>query len=461
MYRVETIVTPGLAQNSYMILSGNEAAVIDPRRDVQIYKEIAEREGVRITHVFETHSHADFVSGGPQLAAETGATLYISALVNPNVPHQPLHDNDTFQIGDARIVALHTPGHTPEHMAYYVTDTADLSAPPALFSGDLMFVGDLGRPELLGQALAEELAPKLYDSVFGVIGMLPPETILYPGHGAGSLCGRTLSEKPTSTLGEEFATNPALQIRDKQEFVAYMMSGQPRVPTNFSRMAALNRAGVPLLPEQFPAREFRVEEVEAALQDPTYLVVDARSPEEYAAGHIPGSVYLGLDPGLPTWLGWLFSPDRKIVAIVHDEAQARDYFAWLARVGYDNLVGYLPGGITAWQAAGKPVETLTVLPPETVRHQAEHPGEAQIIDVRTPREFAAGTLPGAHSIPLCELPGRMQEVPTDRPVTLMCQGGYRGTIAASLLLNAGYRNVANAAGGYAAVTAAEPALTRA
>lgn len=450
MFRVETITTPGLAQNSYVIASGGEAAVIDPRRDVEVYEEVAERAGVRITHVFETHSHADFVSGGPQLAAETGATLHISDIVNPAVPHAPLHDGDTFTVGDARIMALHTPGHTPEHIAYFVRDRVDSSAPPALFSGDLMFVGDLGRPELLGQALAEELAPRLYDSVFGVIGMLPPETVLYPGHGAGSLCGKSLSERPTSTLGEEFATNPALQIRDKAEFVAYMMSNQPRVPSNFARMAALNRAGVPILEEDFPARPFGVEEVAAALEDAAYLVVDARSPEEYAAGHIPGSVYLGVDPGLPTWLGWLFTPDRKIVAVVKDAAQAREYFPWLARVGYDNLAGYLEGGVAGWEAAGKPVETLPVLAPEALA-QLEAQSGGVLVDVRTPNEFAGGSLPGAKSVPLCELPTRMDEIPKDAPVTLMCQGGYRGTIASSLLLNAGYQQVANVAGGYEAV----------
>jgi hydroxyacylglutathione hydrolase len=447
MYRVLTVTTPGLAQNSYLLVSGGEAAVIDPRRDVDVYLETAAQEGARITHVFETHSHADMVSGGPQLAAESGAALHISAFVSPDVPHVPLHDGDTFDLGDAHIAALHTPGHTPEHFAYYVTDRADPSAPPALFSGDLIFVGDLGRPELLGQALAEELAPRLYDSVFGVIGMLPPETILYPGHGAGSLCGKSLSERPISTLGEEFATDPALQIRDRAEFVAYMLSGQPRVPTNFSRMAALNRAGVPILPDDFPAREFTVEEVAAALSDPAYLVVDARSPQAYAAAHIPGSIYLGLDPGLPTWLGWLFPPEKRIVAVVEDEAQARAYFPWLARVGYDNLVGYLPGGVERWRASGRPVRALPLATPAEARSR---PPGAALVDVRTPREFAGGALPGAQSLPLCELPGRMGEIPRDARVLMMCQGGYRGTIASSLLLNAGYRDVENVAGGYSA-----------
>ncbi|HLK57684.1 MAG TPA: MBL fold metallo-hydrolase [Chthonomonadaceae bacterium] len=456
MYQIETITTPGLAQNSYVLASGKEAAVIDPRRDVEVYHETAEHLGVTIIHVFETHSHADFVSGGPQLAAATGATLHISALVQPNVPRVPLNDGDTFQIGDVRLTALHTPGHTPEHMAYYAVDTGG-SLPPALFSGDLMFVGDLGRPELLGQALAEELAPRLYDSAFGVIGMLPPETVLYPGHSAGSLCGKSLSAKPTSTLGEEFATNPALQMRNKEEFVAYMMAGQPRVPGNFSRMAALNRAGVPLLPTDFPARPFRVEEVEAALADPAYLVLDARSPEEFAEGHIPGSIYLGLDPGLPTWLGWLFTPERKIVAIVEDEAQARAYFTWLARVGYDNMVGYLPGGIAAWREEGKSLRTLSRLSAADLRHRlASAPLAHPLLDIRTPREFAGGSVSGAKSLPLCELPGRLAEIPRADHITLMCQGGYRGTIAASLLLNAGYHDLENVEGGYGAYLPGAP-----
>ena len=459
MHQIETITTPGLAQNSYLLVSGTEAAVIDPRRDVEVYQKTAARLSVTITHVFETHSHADFVSGGPQLASMTGAKLHISDLVNPNVPHVPLHDGDTVQIGDVQLTALHTPGHTPEHMAYYAVDSVDAHLSPALFSGDLMFVGDLGRPELLGQSLAEELAPRLYESAFGVIGMLPPETVLYPGHSAGSLCGKSLSAKPTSTLGEEFATNPALQMRNKEEFVAYMMAGQPRVPGNFSRMAALNRAGVPILPAEFPAHAVSVDEVDAALHDAAYLVLDARSPQEFADGHIPGSIYLGIDPGLPTWLGWLISPDRKIIAIVEDEGEARTYFTWLARVGYDKLGGYLTGGIRTWKAAGKPLRSLPHLSGSDLRRRA--PSDSRtLLDIRTPREFGGGSVPGAKSIPLCELPGRIAEIPQERPVTLMCQGGYRGTIAASLLLNAGYRNLENVEGGYGAYVAAGGATSK-
>lgn len=446
MYEVLTITTPGLAQNSYVLISGNSAAVIDPRRDVEVYQETAKQHGVQITDVFETHSHADFVSGGPQLAEVTGAKLHISAIVNPSVPHEPLYDGDRFRIGDVEITALHTPGHTPEHIAYYAKDMVDSAATPALFSGDLMFVGDLGRPELLGKSLAEELAPRLYDSVFGVIGMLPAETILYPGHGAGSLCGKSLSEKATSTLGEEFATNPALQIRDKAEFIQYMMQGQPRVPSNFSRMAALNRAGVPLLPDVFPARAFSVEETANALANPEeWLLLDARSPDAYAQSHIPGSIYLGMEPGLPTWLGWLFTPDKKIVAVVEDEQQAKDYFTWMVRVGYDNLVGYLPNGIEAWKAAGLPIRSLNTLSPS----HPDYPGcDRTLLDVRTPNEFGSGAAPTAKNIPLCELPERMGEIDKQTPLVIMCAGGYRGSIASSLFLNAGYINVANTVGGY-------------
>jgi rhodanese-related sulfurtransferase len=220
-----------------------------------------------------------------------------------------------------------------------------------------------------------------------------------------------------------------------------MMSDQPRVPGNFKRMAALNRAGVPLLPAPFPAIEYSADAVAGAIASPDHLVLDARSPETYSTGHIPGSIYLGLDSGLPTWLGWLFPPDRKIIAIVDDAEQAKAFFVWLARVGYDNMVGYLPEGVSKWRASGRDVRSLALV----------HPSDeilGSVIDVRTPREYAAGSVPHAASIPLCELPGRLAEIPADQHVTLMCEGGYRGTIAASLLLNAGFRDVANAEGGY-------------
>lgn len=453
MFTVETITTPGLAQHSYLITSGQEAFIIDPRRDIDIYLERLTSQGLTLKGVAETHSHADFVAGTRALSEATGAPLYSGSLSpEAGVPHVHLEDGQVLLVGDTEIVAIHTPGHTPDHFAYYVTDRHDPSQTPALFSGDVMFVGDLGRPELLGGAMAQELAPALYDTMWTKIRALPGHTILYPGHGAGSLCGKNLSSKPTSTLDDEFATSPALQLT-KEAFVEYMLADQPRVPGHFSTMVQLNKTGQEA-PKAFEAlTPLDATSLQAALADPQTLVLDARAADAFSAGHIPETTYMGVNPGMPTWMGWLLSPGQRVIAIVDSPTQAADLQRWMVRVGFDRLDGYFVFDAGTWTG---PLATTPTIDGSTF-----DPGQVtgQFIDVRTPAEFARGTLPGAQSIPLCELPSRLGELNQSQPVTLFCQGGYRGTIAASLLEQAGFSEVTNISGGYAAVQQTGCAVT--
>lgn len=441
MYKVETIYTPGLAQNAYVVIAENEAIVIDPRRDTHEIHAILKDNNAKLKYIFETHSHADFLSGGPQLSNETGAPLMISDIVSPNVPHTSIRHADTFAFGNAKVTALHTPGHTPEHMCYFV-ESENQNA--ALFSGDLIFVGDLGRPELLGDDLAKDLAPKLFDSVFGTISMLPPQTVVYPGHGAGSLCGKSLRDAPTTTLADEFATSPALQIKNKQDFIDYMMSGQPRVPGNFTRMAKLNRAGVPLLSER-KLEELSVEQIEQELNSPDSLVLDIRDEKDYAAAHIPNSIFLGLGNSVPTWLGWLFTPEQTISLVASEKSKAEEFVKIISRVGYDNVKGVLIDGVNKWAQSGRKTASLSLTMPASV------PAAECLIDVRTPNEFQHDHISNSKSIPLCEIPNRSSELPRDKKVTLMCGSGYRSAIAGSILLKQGFTNIENVDGGFEAL----------
>ena len=449
MFQVETITTPGLAQNSYLLLSKGEAFIIDPRRDIEVYLARLQDAGLTLKGVAETHSHADFVAGSRALAEATRAPLY-SGSMRPESAHVQLEHGHVLLVGDAEVVCLHTPGHTPNHFAYFVTDRHDPQQPPAFFSGDVMFVGDLGRPELLGADLGPILANQLYDTVWGQIHELPGHTILYPGHGAGSACGKNLSSKPTSTLADEFASSPALQLT-REAFISYMLADQPRVPVHFSEMVALNQEGQ-AAPTPFAAiPQLTADEILSALSDPAIRVIDARSVAAFSEGHIPGTTSLGVNPGVPTWMGWLLDGQQQVVAIVESVEQAEELRRWMVRVGFDKLDGYYVFKTADWQGRLQPLQTV----PGAGFDAAGVDGA--LIDVRTPSEYARGTLPNAKSIPLCEIPKRWNELDPKQPVTLFCGSGYRSTIASSILLQHGFQAITNVSGGVAEITKASPA----
>ncbi|MGB3330395.1 MAG: rhodanese-like domain-containing protein [Thermomicrobiales bacterium] len=454
---IDRIFTPSLAQVAYLIAdeASGEVGVVDPRRDVAAYLDWAESRNLRITAIFETHVHADFVSGGPELAAATGATLYASRLGNQEVPHQPLDDGDEVRIGSLVVRALWTPGHTPEHLSYLLIDPARGDAPIAVFTGDALFVGDVGRPDLLGAERTDELMPQLFMTVSERFASLPDETIVYPGHTAGSSCGKKIGDAPDSTIGAERRANYAFRQPDVEAFARAVMTDMPLAPTYYPELKRVNRVGPAALSGLAVAGPLPVSEV-AALQANGALVVDTRSPAAFGAGHIPGAVSVGWGPNFLTWMGWLAPYDREVVVIVDDPATVAEMQVELQRIGLDRLAGFLDGGMSAWIAAGQPVETVAQI---TVRElAAEQGGEdrSPVLDVRGADEFRAGHVAGAQNVFLGAI-AQGADVPfaLDEPFMVFCGTGYRSAVTSSLLQARGYTGLVNVVGGMAAWQEAE------
>lgn len=452
-----------LAQASYLIGCGasGTAVVVDPNRLVDHYIDAAERQGLRIVAVTETHIHADFVSGTRELAARTGATMYLSTcgpaewqyrfLSEPGVVG--LGDGDSFRVGHVELRAVHTPGHTPEHVSFLVTDTAAALEPMGIVTGDFVFVGDVGRPDLLEKAAqvagsAEAGAVQLFQSL-AWFKTLPDYLQLWPGHGAGSACGKGMSAVPQSTVGYERRFNWALGDLSRDAFTRAVLAGQPEPPGYFGRMKRVNRDGPD--PLGAIARPERISEDRlAVLQDAGALVVDTRSAIEFAAGHLPGTLSIPFNKSFPTWAGSLLPPDRDLFLLV-DSAQPdllKDVLESLLTIGLDRIRGYVgPEVLTLWRNEGRPIELVEQL---GVDELAKEPRDRLVLDVRGRVEWAEGHVPGATLIPLAELPDRLAELPKDRPVAVHCQGGGRSAIAASLLQSRGFRSVANVSGGFGA-----------
>jgi hydroxyacylglutathione hydrolase len=457
----------GLAQASYLIgcQASGEALVVDPTRDVEQYIGAAEGEGLRVAHVTETHIHADFVSGSRELAQRTGAALYLSDEGGTDWRYAfasqagavPLKDGARFRVGNIAIEALHTPGHTPEHMIFLVTDTPTASAPLGVLSGDFVFVGDVGRPDLLERAAnyrgtMETSARQLFRSLQR-FKQFPDYLQIWPGHGAGSACGKALGAMPQSTLGYERLANWAFAITDEDRFVTAVLEGQPEPPKYFAEMKRINKEGPRILgslgrPRRLPAA--RVGELLAA----GGLVVDTRPAADFAAAHIPGTINIPLNRSFTGWAGWLIPYDRDFYLLI-DHARA-DAVATAARdlamIGLDRLAGYLDCDdemLDAWRAAGG---TLGSTPQVTVNDLRRRmpTGDLTVIDVRGRNEWEAGHLPGVANIPLGLLPDRLAELPAGGALVLQCETGSRSAIAASLLAATGRAGVANLEGGLAA-----------
>ena len=452
-----------LAQASYLIGCGatGTAVVIDPNRGVDEYIAAAEAEGLRITAVTETHIHADFVSGARELAARTGATAYLSGCGPPEWQYRfgrdpgvvLLADGDTLKVGNVELRAAHTPGHTPEHLSFLVTDTATAHEPMGIVTGDFVFVGDVGRPDLLetaanvrgaGEAGARELFLSLK-----WFKLLPDHFQIWPGHGAGSACGKGLSAVPQSTVGYERRFNWALGIEDEAEFVRLVLHGQPEPPRYFAEMKRVNRDGPTVLGALAVPERVAEHQLEGVLASGAVLV-DTRPWSEFAAGHLPASLNLPFNRSFPTWAGALLPYDRELYLLV-DEARSEAVsrvLRSLSMIGLDRVGGYFgPEALALWSAEGKPLQQVEQLP---VSDLAARRNGMVVLDVRARSEWDAGHLPGATLIPLPELPDRLGELPAGRPVAVHCQSGSRSPIAASLLEARGRRGVANVPGGFAA-----------
>jgi hydroxyacylglutathione hydrolase len=449
-----------LAHASYMIGSEGEAAVVDPQRDVDIYLTAAEEQKLKIRHIFETHLHADFVSGHKELAARTGAKIYIGAKADAGFPHVALNDGYEVSMGAVRIRALETPGHTPESVCLVISDESDKTGQPcAVLTGDTLFIGDVGRPDLSRTHTPRQLAGLLYDSLHQKLLALPDAVKVYPAHGAGSLCGRAMRAERSSTIGTERLTNYALQIPSRQEFVAQLTANLPARPEYFLEDAEINRSGATSLMELPPLPALSPAEVEALLGQHAVgkmNVLDVRPGDEFAAGHVAGSISIALSGQFASWAGGIFGIHSKPVLIGDSDAQIEEARLRLARVGIEDLRGYLAGGLTAWRKAGLPVITTPQISPAELNQKLRDGNwrAADILDVRREGEWQAGHIGDVQCRALDTFPQGLPAIDRGRPVAVHCKSGYRSIIACSLLERAGHRNVVNVSGGFDAWHAA-------
>jgi hydroxyacylglutathione hydrolase len=435
-----------LAHASYMMASEGEAVVVDPQRDVDIYLQAAEANHVTIRHIFETHLHADFVSGHRELAARTGATIYMGKEAGATFPHVGVGDGFELHVGNIAIRALETPGHTPESICLVIADEEKSPAPWALLTGDTLFLGDVGRPDLSKRHTPVQLAGMLYDSLHNKILRLADDVLVYPAHGAGSLCGRNMRAERVSTIGTERLTNYALQIKSREEFVRQLTSNLPTRPEYFSQDAEINRSGavalsdLPALPVLEPA------ELKTILAEGG-IALDVRSGEQFAAGHVPGSVNIALSGQFASWAGALLGLAARPVLIADSEEQAAEARMRLARIGLEDARGFLQSGIAAWSGAGLPLATVRQVSVEELDAQLRAE-RLQVLDVRREAEWESGHVEDATWWPLDNFKIAPPEIDNNLPIAVHCKSGYRSIIACSLLQRAGFRDVINVIGGF-------------
>lgn len=452
----------GLAQASYLIgcAATGEAIVIDANRDVEQYIDAAATEKLRVTHVSETHIHADYVSGSRELAQRTGATLYLSAEGGKDWQYAfaagdgatLVRNGDVIKVGNIRLEVMHTPGHTPEHISFLVTDTAGASEPMGIATGDFVFVGDVGRPDLLERAAKvantmEDGARTLFHSLER-FRALPDFIQVWPGHGAGSACGKSLGAVPTSTVGYERRFNWGVGTTSEKDFVEMVLAGQPEPPLYFAEMKRINRDGPPILGGfATPAKGAR-ESLAVALAS-SAAVLDLRAAADFAKGHIPGSINIPLNKSFSTWAGWLVKYDHAI-HLIANERDVPKAVRELAMIGLDHVAAwYDPHVIGEWETAGKALETVAKMDVAALAPRLAR-GDVTVLDVRNRSEYAAGHLPGSLHIPVGYLPERLAEIPRDKPIVVQCQSGARSAIATSLLQKLGVQNVTDLVGGFAA-----------
>jgi hydroxyacylglutathione hydrolase len=435
-----------LAHASYLLASDGEAVVVDPQRDVELYLKAAADHGLTIRHVFESHLHADFVSGHRELAARTGATIYMGAQAGATFPHVPVTDGFQLKFGKASIRVLETPGHTPESICMVVTDQEKSPLPWAVLTGDTLFIGDVGRPDLSPRHTPKELAGLLYDSLHTKLLTLPDSVLVYPAHGAGSLCGKNMRAERSSTIGTERLTNYALQIKSREEFVAQLTSNLPARPEYFLKDAEINRTGAAPLSELPPLRAIAPAELQAMLSAGE-IGLDVRANDEFAAGHVPGSVNIALGGQFASWAGTVLGLSAHPVLIAASDEQLEEARLRLTRVGIEALDGYLDGGLAAWRQAGLPVATIAQITASELDARLKSHA-VQVLDVRREPEWDAGRIEGATWWPLDNFRVSPPEIDHEALIAVHCKGGYRSMIASSLLQRAGFKNVINVVGGF-------------
>lgn len=435
-----------LAHASYLIGSEGEAAVVDPQRDVDIYVKAAGAQGLRIRHIFETHLHADFVSGHKELAARTGAKIYVGANARATYPHVELRDGFVLKMGSVRVTVMETPGHTLESVCLVVTDEEKSPKPWAVLTGDTLFIGDVGRPDLSKTHTPAQLAGLLYDSLHHKLMKLADDVLVYPAHGAGSLCGRNMRAESSSTIGTERFTNYALQIPSREEFILQLTTNLPVRPDYFLQDAEINRTGAPALRDlpELPAISAGVLK---SLLEQGGIALDVRPNTQFAEGHVPGSINIALSGQFASWAGAVLGVSSQPVLIAETTEQCSEARLRLARVGIENPSGYLQDGVEAWKKAGYELSTLLEISVQDLRNRLEG-GRLQVLDVRREPEWQAGHIAQAEWWPLDNFRVSPPEVDRDTALAVHCKGGYRSVIACSLLRRAGFRNVINVVGGF-------------
>ena len=438
-----------LAHASYLIGSEGEAAVVDPQRDVDEYLADAAAQGLQIKYVIETHLHADFVSGHQELAARTGATIVFGERAGAKFDHRAVRDGEKIRLGKVVLRFMETPGHTPEGISVLIIDTEVSDQPQKVLTGDTLFIGDVGRPDLAGGKgyTSQMMAEMMYDSLHEKLLKLPDEVEVYPAHGAGSMCGRNMSKETSSTIGEQRRFNYALKPMSKAEFVKLMTSDLPEAPVYFPKDAEINRAGARGLSELSAPVALSPHEVLSS-QSSGHVLLDVRSAAEFGADHVPGSVNIGLGGQFAIWSGSLIPLNAAIVIIANTRDQVDESVVRLARVGIENVKGYLSGGIQSWREAGLPLDAIEQLSVDQLKDRIAN-RELQIVDVRRPAEYSNGHVPRAMNAPLSSLDRTIDQLPLhkDKPTAVICAGGYRSSAAASLLQQQGFTNLINVAGG--------------
>jgi len=441
---IEQFYVPKIAHSSYLLGGKENCAIVDPRRDVDIYIETAKRMGFKITHILETHLHADFVSGHLELAEKTGAKIYAPASADCLFEHQPLKEGDEFKIDDVAIRVIETSGHTPEHLSYIVVDESRGKEPVVVFCGDTLFVGDVGRPDLF-PGKAKELASQLFNSL-KKLRRLPDFCEVLPAHGAGSLCGRAMGAKRRSTIGYEKKYNKALQLVSEEDFIDSLTNEMPPVPDHFSRCSDINRRGPELVCNLKKMKPFKPLKFGELAKTEDYLILDCRPYDAFGGQHIVDSYAIDFDGNFPTFSGWVIPPEKKIILVTPLHVEPEEVAIWLRRVGIDNSVGFIEGGMIEWVKEGLPAQHICqISAPELELIQKGD--DIHILDVRALSEFEEKHIEGAINIPAPDIRERYKELDKEKKYHVICSTGHRSSLAISILRQKGFYHLDNVAGG--------------
>ena len=453
---IEQIYTGCLAQGAYYIESNGEAAIIDPLRESEPYIQLAKSKNANIKYVFETHFHADFVSGHIDLAKKTGAQIIYGPLAETKYEKYMAKDGEEFSIGDLTIRVLHTPGHTMESTTYLLLN--EKKEPHAIFTGDTLFIGDVGRPDLAqkaGEMTKEDLAGMLYDSLHGKIMPLPDHTLVYPAHGAGSACGKNMSKETWDTLGNQKKSNYALNSKlAKADFVKEVTEGLLPPPQYFEKNASMNKEGYQSLDsiKAQGARPLTPTEFEELANQESALVLDVRKKESFVKGYIPNSIFIGLDGSFAPWVGALIVDIKQPILLVADQGREEEAITRLARVGYDNTIGFLKGGFASWQQENREIERIDTIKADEFATKFKNQPKIKVLDVRKPAEYANSQIEGAQNFALDFINSNMSEINKEELFHIHCAGGYRSTISSSILKARGFHNIINVQDSYANIS---------